>query len=115
MDFLVDKRPWGEFKQFAHNKECTVKIITVKPGGILSKQYHHHRDELWVILDDGLIVEIGDETMLARKNDEFFISKGTIHRVSSEKGGRFLEIALGDFDENDIVRLEDNYGRVEKS
>ena len=115
MDFLLDKRPWGEFKQFVHNKECTVKIITVKQGGILSKQYHHHRDELWVILDDGIIVEIDDETMLAKKGDEFFIPKGTVHRVSSEKGGRFMEIAFGDFDEKDIVRLDDKYGRTGKS
>ena len=83
--------------------------------GILSKQYHHHRDELWVILDDGIIVEIDDETMLAKKGDEFFIPKGTVHRVSSEKGGRFMEIAFGDFDEKDIVRLDDKYGRTGKS
>ena len=48
----VDK-PWGGFEQYTHNLPSTVKIITVAPGGTLSRQYHHHRDELWVVLDPG--------------------------------------------------------------
>ncbi|MBI4154418.1 phosphomannose isomerase type II C-terminal cupin domain [Candidatus Woesearchaeota archaeon] len=112
MDKVLEKRPWGEFRQFAHNEICTVKIITILPGGVLSKQYHHHRDEFWVMLDDGIKVEIGDTATAAKKDEEFFIPKGTVHRVSSEQGGRFLEIAFGDFDEKDIVRIDDRYGRA---
>jgi hypothetical protein len=50
---LKVEKPWGKFEQYAHNVPCTVKIITVDPGGILSSQYHHLRDELWVVLDSG--------------------------------------------------------------
>src|SRR3712207_7396068 len=58
----VDK-PWGRFEQYTHNLPCTVKIITVAPGGTLSRQYHHKRDELWVVLDEGARVELGEEVL----------------------------------------------------
>ena len=51
-----EKRPWGGFRRYTHNELSTVKVITVKPGEVLSLQYHHHRDELWVALDPGLRV-----------------------------------------------------------
>ncbi len=44
---------WGYFEQYSHNLSSTVKIITVEPAGMLSRQYHDHRDELWVVLDPG--------------------------------------------------------------
>src|SRR3989338_1465332 len=103
MGSLLDKRPWGEFKRYTLNEISTVKIITMKAGGVLSRQFHYQREELWVMLDDGLLVEIDSSKIVARKGDEFFIPKKTVHRVSSEKGGRFLEIAFGHFDESDIV------------
>ena len=58
----VDK-PWGRFEQYTHNLPSTVKIITVAPGGTLSRQYHHHRDELWVVLDPGARVELDGEAL----------------------------------------------------
>jgi len=109
----VDK-PWGRFEQYTHNLPCTVKIITVAPGGILSRQYHHNRDELWVVLDAGARAELGDETLEPAAGGELFIPRGTIHRLSTvgDEPVRILEISFGEFDEDDIVRLEDVYGRV---
>ncbi len=109
----VDK-PWGRFEQYAHNVPCTVKIITVAPGGTLSRQYHHNRDELWVILDPGAKVELGDEVLYPEPEEKLFIPRGTVHRLScdGEKSARILEVSFGEFDEDDIVRLEDVYGRV---
>ena len=49
------EKPWGHFEQYTHNLPCTVKIITVAPGGTLSRQYHHMRDELWVVLDEAVV------------------------------------------------------------
>jgi len=107
-----DERPWGGFRQFAHNAQCTVKILTVAAGQILSLQSHRHRDELWVVLDEGLKVEIDGETHLADPGDEFVILRGSRHRVGSVGGtGRILEISFGEFDEDDIERYEDVYGR----
>jgi hypothetical protein len=53
------EKPWGYFEQYTHNLPCTVKVITVSAGGTLSRQYHHKRDELWVVLDRGACVELG--------------------------------------------------------
>ena len=109
----VDK-PWGKFEQYAHNVPCTVKIITVNPGGTLSLQYHHRRDELWVVLDPGARVEIGDKVLHPEPEEKLFIPRGTVHRLScdGERPARILEVSFGEFDEDDIVRLEDVYGRI---
>lgn len=108
------EKPWGKFEQYTHNLACTVKIITVAPGGTLSRQYHHQRDELWVVLDPGAWVELDDKVLSPETGDEVFISRGTVHRLSStgDKPVRILEVSFGEFDEEDIVRLEDVYGRI---
>ena len=110
----VDK-PWGRFEQYTHNLPCTVKIITVSPGGVLSRQYHDQRDELWVVLDPGAQVELDDKVLHPEVEEKVFISRNTVHRLScvGENPVRILEISFGEFDENDIVRLEDVYGRTE--
>ena len=109
----VDK-PWGNFELYAHNAACTVKIITVAPGGTLSRQYHHKRDELWVILDAGACVELGEETLYPLPEEKLCIPRGTVHRLCADGDGpvRVLEISFGEFDEADIVRLDDVYGRA---
>ncbi|RME55024.1 cupin domain-containing protein [Candidatus Woesearchaeota archaeon] len=109
---VLDNRPWGSFKQYTLNERSTVKILTINANGKLSKQVHKKRDELWVILDKGIIVEIDDKKIKAKPGDEFFIPKNTTHRLSSKTGGRVLEISFGKFDENDIERIEDVYGRA---
>ncbi len=109
---LVDHRPWGNFRQYTSNEVSTVKLLTVDADQSLSRQRHRERDELWVVLDDGLLVEIDGATVQATAGQEFFIPRGSIHRVSGgPAGGRFMEIAFGHFDEDDIERLDDQYGR----
>jgi mannose-1-phosphate guanylyltransferase/mannose-6-phosphate isomerase len=109
----VDK-PWGRFDQYTHNLPSTVKIITVIPGGILSRQYHGNRDELWVVIDPGARVELGEDVVEPEAGEEMFIPRQTVHRLSTvgEEPVRVLEISFGEFDEEDIVRLEDVYGRI---
>jgi mannose-1-phosphate guanylyltransferase/mannose-6-phosphate isomerase len=108
---VVDERPWGRFVQYTSNQVSTVKILYVKANGVLSKQKHKMRDELWVMLDDGMKVEIDGKVLFPKKGEDMFIPRNTLHRLSSKKGGRVLEIAFGKFDENDIERAEDVYGR----
>jgi mannose-6-phosphate isomerase-like protein (cupin superfamily) len=110
---FTEVRPWGDFRQFTHNELSTVKIITVKPGEKFSLQYHNHRTEFWRILSGNPEVVCGDKVVVAHPGDEFRIEPKMNHRVSAGSAtASFLEIAFGEFDEKDIVRLEDKYGRA---
>ena len=107
-----DERPWGNFRQFTLNQPTTVKILTVEAGGTLSLQSHVGRDELWAVLDDGLRVQVDDHVFEPSVGDEIIIMRGQKHRLSSTgPRGRVLEVAFGHFDENDIQRFDDIYGR----
>ncbi|EKD56959.1 MAG: mannose-6-phosphate isomerase I [uncultured bacterium] len=109
-----ESRPWGGFSQFTHNQLSTVKILEVKSGQMNSLQYHHNREELWVPLDNNSSVTVGDKTFKVSKFEEVFIGKEQNHRLigSGEESGFVMEISFGNFDENDIVRVEDSYGRA---
>ena len=110
---LEDLRPWGKFRRYTSNEICTVKIITVEPNQMLSKQSHQSRDELWVIIDEGLRVELDDEAIDPKPGDEIVIMRKVKHRLSSlGLRGRVLEVSFGYFDENDIERFEDIYNRA---
>lgn len=113
MKKYTEERPWGRFEEFCRNDACTVKIITVNAGEELSLQYHNHRDEFWKVIKGNPKLVIGDKTINATEGDEFFVLKGTKHRISAGKDMvRVLEVSFGKFDENDIVRLEDKYKRA---
>lgn len=108
-------RPWGFFDRFTQDELSTVKIITVSPNKRFSLQKHTHRSEFWRIISGVGTIIIGKHSHTAGPGDEFEIHVGIIHRMTAgEEGITFLEIALGDFDENDIVRLSDDFGRVTK-
>jgi mannose-6-phosphate isomerase len=110
--FTVE-RPWGTFQQFVSNQEVTVKIITVEPGHRLSLQTHSHRGEFWQVLDVPIEVTVADRTWSAQPGESVWVPCHAEHRMANkgERAGRLLEIAFGDFDEADIVRLEDDYAR----
>lgn len=113
LNILKEERPWGGFEQFTQNSLSTVKIILVKKGEAFSLQYHNNRTEFWKILSGTPEVTIGKSTMQAKRGDEFEILPKTKHRICSvNTDTEFLEISLGEFDEKDIVRLEDKYGRA---
>ncbi len=106
-------RPWGNFHRFTLNNPSTVKIITVAPNEGFSLQTHEKRAEFWHILDGQGSVEIDGVTSEVSKGDEFFIDIGSTHRASAgDLPLEILEIAFGEFDEDDITRLEDRYGRI---
>lgn len=109
----IVSKPWGRFKQFTLNEPSTVKILEVEPGETLSLQSHKYRDEIWIFLDDGAEVQINEQFLFPRAGEEVTIPRGTKHRLASRWGSvRVLEVAFGHFDENDIVRYADRYGRV---
>lgn len=111
-DILNDKRPWGDEVWFKGERPSMVKIIRVMPGESLSLQFHHNRDEYWYVISGNGRAQIGDDGRELNAGSECFIPREARHRLH---GGSeplvFLEMAYGDFDEKDIVRLEDKYGR----
>jgi len=107
-----EERPWGSFRQFTFNELSTVKIITIKANESLSLQSHNKRTEFWRVIKGNGKIEIGDEIFEARDGDEYEIGIGMKHRIFAGKNGmQVLEISTGDFDEEDIIRYEDKYGR----
>ena len=112
-EIVEDIRPWGKFRSFPHKEAGSLKIITVNPGQSLSLQYHHHRSEFWVILDKGLEITVGDKVWRPDKNEEIYIPAKTPHRLRGcgTRPARIMEIWIGRSGEEDIVRLEDDYGR----
>ena len=106
-------RPWGSFRQFTHNTLSTVKIIFVKNEEAFSLQYHNKRTEFWRILSGSPEITIGEVVVRANPGDEFEIPLKTNHRIRAVAGdAEILEISSDDFDEEDIIRIEDKYGRA---
>lgn len=110
---FLDSRPWGKFVQFTKGEPSTVKILTVDPGQAFSLQKHSKREEFWYALSGSGTVEIGEEKIAITPGSKFFIPKETTHRITAgDEAVQMLEISIGEFDESDIVRLEDRYGRT---
>jgi mannose-1-phosphate guanylyltransferase/mannose-6-phosphate isomerase len=110
---LTVEKPWGRFIQYVLNEPVTVKILEVKAGEQTSLQSHRHRSELWVALDDGACVEIEGRILRPQPMEMVFIPQGAKHRlIGEDKTYRVLEISFGYFDEDDIIRYEDKYGRI---
>ncbi len=109
---IVDK-PWGKVVTYALNQPSSVRVITVEPGQETSVHFHRLRDEMWVVLDPGLTIAIGNRVVQAVPGDEFQVSAETAHRITNggQTRGRVLEIAYGYTTEDDSERLQDDYGR----
>lgn len=111
----VVERPWGSFKQYAHNAEVTVSLMTVHPGARLSLQSHTGRAELWIVLDEGAIVEVDDEIFYPAAGAEIWIGANARHRLSSHGPTvRVLEVAFGNWQQADITRYADDYQRPDQ-
>ncbi|HCR52598.1 TPA: mannose-6-phosphate isomerase [Candidatus Kaiserbacteria bacterium] len=107
-----EERPWGNFERFTLNEKTTVKIVTVRAGESFSLQTHDHRDEFWRVLQGSGVIRIGEKDTHAKAGDAFFTPRRCAHRITGGPDGlACLEIAFGNFDENDVKRLEDRYGR----
>ena len=116
MKNYYEERPWGSFEHLLDCEYCKVKRIIVKPGQRLSYQYHHKRTEHWVIVQGDALVILDDKEYLFHEGDVVEIPVITKHRVENkfDKDLIFIETQTGTyFGEDDIVRIEDDYGRNE--
>ncbi len=110
-------RPWGTYDSVDEGDRFKVKRITVKPGAKLSVQMHHHRAEHWVVVKGSAKVTNGDSTFIVTENESTYIPIGQVHAL--ENPGRLplemIEVQSGSYlGEDDIVRFEDRYGRVDR-
>ena len=107
-------RPWGSYDSIDSGERFQVKRLSVKPGGVLSLQMHHHRAEHWIVVQGAARITRNEETFLLAENESTYIPVGATHRI--ENPGKvplhIIEVQSGSYlGEDDIVRFEDNYGR----
>ncbi len=112
-----EARPWGSFEILASGPGFQVKRLTLKTESRLSLQWHRHRDETWVVARGTAKVTVGDEVHTLGRGQTAFVARNVHHRIeniSSVEPLEIIEVQTGDYlGEDDIVRIEDDYGRVE--
>jgi mannose-1-phosphate guanylyltransferase/mannose-6-phosphate isomerase len=121
-DFIRHYRPWGHYQSLDQGSHHQVKRIVVNPGSRLSLQKHFHRAEHWTVVEGVAEITLGlDPAALEVKtlvaNETVHIPKGAIHRMANHGSVpmTIIEVQVGDYlGEDDIVRLEDDYGRQQK-
>ena len=107
-------RPWGNYEGLIQGDRFQVKKIQVRPGQKLSLQKHFHRAEHWVVVNGTAIVHRDGEDIMLRENESIYLPLGCVHRL--ENPGmiplNLIEVQVGAYlGEDDIVRIEDTYGR----
>jgi mannose-6-phosphate isomerase len=110
-----ERRPWGSYEVLGDEPTHKVKRIDVAPGGRLSYQFHDHRAEHWFVVEGVGVVTLDGAEVAVSPGDAIDIGRRTPHRVENrgEHPFVFIEVQHGEsFEEDDIVRLEDDYGRT---
>jgi mannose-6-phosphate isomerase len=114
-DMSCEQRPWGHYKVLADEVDHKVKRITVRPGSRLSLQRHHRRAEHWYVIQGEAVVTVDERELRYGPGQSLDIPRGSAHRVANAGTEElvFIEVQRGDyFGEDDIERLEDDYGRA---
>ena len=109
-------RPWGSYETLVSGTNFQVKRIIVDPGQRLSLQLHHHRAEHWVVVKGCAEVENAGVTFLLNEGESTYIGLGAKHRLSNHGSTsvELIEVQSGTYlGEDDIVRFDDIYGRIE--
>lgn len=109
-------RPWGSYETMDQGDRFQTKRIIVKPGQRLSLQRHHQRSEHWIVVRGTALATVDGDARLLQENDSTYIPAGSVHRL--ENPGKIplhlIEVQCGPYlGEDDIVRLEDDYGRIQ--
>ena len=111
-----ETRPWGSFTSLHRGQNHQVKTISVEPMGRLSLQYHFHRAEHWIVVRGTATVTVNEDIMQLTPGQQVFIPQGATHRLENltEEVVEIIEVQYGAYlGEDDIVRVDDVYGRPE--
>jgi mannose-1-phosphate guanylyltransferase/mannose-6-phosphate isomerase len=109
-------RPWGSYELIKAGPRYKVKLLRVKPGAALSLQYHNRRAEHWVVVGGAALIERGGATVSLAPDQSLYVPLGVAHRLANPGATALevIEVQTGDYlEEDDIVRLDDRYGRGE--
>ena len=115
MSIYTENRPWGSFTVLDEGEGFKVKRISVNPGHKLSLQYHHHRSEHWTVVQGEASVTVGEDIKKVKVNESVYIPLKEKHALANEGEElmQLIEVQVRDYlGEDDIVRLEDRYGRA---
>lgn len=110
-----ETRPWGRFEVISEDEKRWMKYLYIFPGQSLSLQKHEHRTECWRLqYGKGVMFSIDGFIEVASPTKYYIVSRGVEHRIlnAGQTEACVLEWAYGDVDEDDIVRMADNYGRA---
>ena len=111
----IESRPWGSFIVLDEGEGFKIKRITVNPTHKLSLQYHHHRSEHWTVVQGEALVTIGKDVKTVKVNESVYIPMNEVHCLANDELEllQLIEVQIGNYlGEDDIVRLEDSYGRI---
>ncbi len=108
----IIKKPWGFYEILYELNNYKIKKIVINKDHKISLQYHFNRDEYWIVIDGFGISTINNLKENLYKGKSLFIPNKTIHRIEAKTDLEIIEVQIGDCNENDIVRLEDDYNRV---
>ena len=108
------ERPWGGYSVLEDiDPPVCVKVLTINAKGRLSLQTHEKRSERWYILDAGIVVTVEGRTWVTEPGETVYVAAGEKHRIENISNGvaRIVELMYGEYQEEDITRIEDDYGR----
>jgi mannose-6-phosphate isomerase len=111
----IYERPWGTYQTLAQENNFQTKILTVNPQGRLSLQKHFKRCEHWIVVAGMPTITVGDEKKVYKINDYIYIPTDSLHRIENLSNDivKIIEVQIGSYlGEDDIVRVEDTYGRI---
>ena len=109
-----DERPWGRYFVLQDESNFKIKRIEVEPGQRLSYQYHNKRSETWIVIKGTALVTINNNIKDYKEGETVIIPLKAKHRVENKSNSLliFIEVQTGSyFGEDDIIRLNDDYGR----
>jgi mannose-6-phosphate isomerase-like protein (cupin superfamily) len=110
----IVERPWGNYTVLGRKNDLQTKQIIVNPNSRLSLQKHEHRREIWFVIEGSPLIEVDQEKFVGSPGTVVIVEKNEVHRISAA-GSKvvIVEVQIGDYlEEDDIIRLEDDYGRI---
>lgn len=105
-------KPWGSEELFSKNEQTTVKIMNIKKDARNSLHYHRKKDEIVHCLSGTGILQVSSNLYKLVPGATYNVKRDIIHRIRALESLKILEISIGETDENDIKRFEDDYGRI---